>query len=515
VSELVAGDVEIGDLIGEGASGCVYRGTRRSTGATVAVKILHRDLCSRREMVARFEREARIAQRLRHPNVVLVHEAGRRDDGILYIVMEHLDGVSLRAALDGREARTAIGARRALRIALQICDACAAAHDVGIVHRDLKPENVILVGDDFVKVLDFGIAKSNRPGTFATAAGAIFGTARYMSPEAAQSARVGPPSDVYAIATMLYEMLAGRTPFEADEAIVMLVKQVHDPPPDVRAVAGRPLPDALARVIMQNLAKDPAARCADARALREALLSAREDDVPRERRRVSARLAIAAAFVVGAAGATSTTLVKHAADAKHESVVAQTRAALVNGRLTAPAGDDVADLVASGLARWPDDPALLALRADAAQRLVTRAMVRRAGGDVEGARDTAAKALRLEPNDHSARTLLDRYDHELGDAATSTPRIILHVPRQAHAGETIAVSAQVVVRGTPKIERPRVAVATSRDAPPAAHVSVRETTPLTLEARFAASGPGRLRVVIDASVDGRPLHAERTVVVDG
>jgi len=193
----------------------------------------------------------------------------------MYIVMEYLDGISLRSALAA--AGGALPLPRALRIVLQLCEAVGEAHGQGVVHRDLKPENVMLIRRgseaDFVKVLDFGIARlggSNVPAV--TRAGLIFGTARYISPEGALGNPVGPPADVYAIATMLYQMLAGRTPFEADTAVGVLSQQINDAPPALRSMdRASYVPDALASLIMTNLAKRAEERCPDARALGRAL----------------------------------------------------------------------------------------------------------------------------------------------------------------------------------------------------------------------------------------------------
>src|SRR5262249_8667282 len=208
------------------------------------------------ELVARFHREAKVASRLVHPNVVqvlmtgavpfsseasrspqdAVHE-GPRTGGELYLVMEHLDGLSLLSALAaaGTSGESAVPLPRALHIVLQLCDAVGEAHTQGIVHRDLKPENVMLIrrGDDpdFVKVLDFGIARLDWADRgMATQAGLIFGAAEYISPEGAEGHPVGPPADVYSITTMLYQMLARRTPFEGDSPVALLVQHTHAPP---------------------------------------------------------------------------------------------------------------------------------------------------------------------------------------------------------------------------------------------------------------------------------------------
>jgi len=169
---------------------------------------------------------------------------------------------------------------RAMHVALQLCDASGEAHAQGVVHRDLKPENVMLVrrgeDPDYVKVLDFGIARLNwGEQSMATAAGLIFGTARYISPEGAQGEQVGPAGDVYSIATLLFQMLAGRTPFEGDQAVALLVQQIHDAPPQVRSLARASyVPEPICEVIMKNLAKDPSLRERDARALGRSLIEA-------------------------------------------------------------------------------------------------------------------------------------------------------------------------------------------------------------------------------------------------
>ncbi len=258
--------------------GRVYRAFQKGIDRDVAVKILHRELSANQQLVQRFHREAKVASRLQHPNVVQVHLAGQLPDGAMYIVMEYLDGLSLQSALAA--AGGAMPLPRAMHSAFQLCDAVGEAHAQGVVHRDLKPENVMLVrrhdDADYVKVLDFGIARLNwGDQSMATAAGLIFGTARYISPEGAQGEQVGPAGDVYGIATLLFQMLAGRTPFEGDQAVALLVQQIHDAPPDLRAMARSAyVPEPIAAAIMKNLAKSPAARDPDARAFGRALIDA-------------------------------------------------------------------------------------------------------------------------------------------------------------------------------------------------------------------------------------------------
>ncbi|MDP9150645.1 MAG: serine/threonine protein kinase, partial [Myxococcota bacterium] len=274
----IVGPIEIRQLVGIGAMGRVYRGFQRGIDRDVAVKILHREFSANAGVVSRFNREARVASRLAHPNVVHVLLTGQLPDGAMYIVMEYLDGMSLQSALAA--SGEAMPLPRALHVALQLCDAVGEAHAQGIVHRDIKPENVMLVrradDPDFVKVLDFGIARLNwGDQSMATAAGLIFGTARYISPEAARGEKVGPQGDVYSIATLVYQMLAGRTPFAGDQAVALLVHQIHDSPPPLKSFARASyVPDPIASVVMQNLGKLADDRAADARAFGRALLDA-------------------------------------------------------------------------------------------------------------------------------------------------------------------------------------------------------------------------------------------------
>jgi serine/threonine protein kinase len=272
------GHIEIRQLVGIGAMGRVYRAFQRGIDRDVAVKVLHPELSANQTLVARFHREAKVASRLAHPHVVHVLLVGQLPDGAMYIVMEYLDGMSLQSALAA--AGGAMPLPRALHIALQLCEAAGEAHAQGIVHRDLKPDNVMLVlradDPDCVKVLDFGIARLDWDApSSATAAGLIFGTARYISPEGAQGERVAPAGDVYSIATMTYQMLAGRTPFDAEQTVALLVQQIHEAPPALKSVERSSyVPDPVAAVVMQNLSKRADERAPDARAFGRALLEA-------------------------------------------------------------------------------------------------------------------------------------------------------------------------------------------------------------------------------------------------
>jgi serine/threonine-protein kinase len=274
VGRVIAGQFKIERLIGVGAMARVYVAQELGLQRPVALKILHRELAGDEAAAARLRREATIGARLRHPNIAEVLMLGSVDasegdaGGEPFIVLEHLDGMSLSSAL--LAGGGSLGLQRAVHIVLQICDAIGEAHALGIVHRDLKPDNVMLVrrgaDGDFVKVLDFGMARAGRDPDFATRDGAVLGTARYIAPEGAQGGSVGPEGDVYSIATLLFQCVTGRTPFDGVSAVAILVQQVSAVPPDLRSIGpGRDAPLALADFIGRNLAKDPLDRCGNAR----------------------------------------------------------------------------------------------------------------------------------------------------------------------------------------------------------------------------------------------------------
>jgi serine/threonine-protein kinase len=276
LGRVIAGQFRVERLLGLGAMARVYQAQQLGLDRAVALKILHRELLHDESAAARLRREATIGARLRHPNVAEVLMMGNVDPshdqpgGEPFIVLEYLDGMSLTSAL--LAGGGALGLVRSIHVALQLCDALGEAHSLGIVHRDLKPDNVLLVrrgaDSDFVKVLDFGMARAGNDPDFATRDGAVLGTARYIAPEGAQGARVGPEADVYAIATLLFQCIAGRTPFDGASAVAILVQQVSATPPDLRSVGtGRDAPLPLADLVARNLAKDPLDRSANARAL--------------------------------------------------------------------------------------------------------------------------------------------------------------------------------------------------------------------------------------------------------
>ncbi len=270
--------------IGVGAMARVYRARQLGIERDVAIKILKRELLGMPDVLARFRREAELAARLIHPHIVVVHAIGRVPSfgpelgGEPYTALEYLDGPSLALLLEREGGRLPLG--RALHVVLGVCDAVGEAHARGIVHRDLKPENILLVqrGDDadFVKLLDFGLAKAQKSAVdLQTRAGAVLGTPRYVSPEGAQGDEVGPAADCYGLATLLYQCLAGRTPFTGPDALTLLSEHVSAEPPELRShPAAALVPAPIAEVVMQNLAKRPDQRAPDARAFGRALVDA-------------------------------------------------------------------------------------------------------------------------------------------------------------------------------------------------------------------------------------------------
>jgi eukaryotic-like serine/threonine-protein kinase len=285
LGRLLGGRFEVTELLGEGSMGAVYRGRIRGTLRQVAIKIMLPRLIADKSMLARFQREAEAARRVKHPNAVEVYEHGVEGDRA-YLVMELLEGKDLFALLadNGR-----LSEDRAARILIQICGALGAAHENGFVHRDLKPENVMVLDEpgDRVKILDFGIAKevfSPKPidvdadsedldTSAITTAGALIGTPAYMAPEQCLAGCVDARTDVYACGVLLYQLLTGRVPFEHDNPMAAWLQHLNDdprPPSELRPG----LNPALEAAILKAMSKRPIDRQQSARELRVELLKA-------------------------------------------------------------------------------------------------------------------------------------------------------------------------------------------------------------------------------------------------
>jgi serine/threonine-protein kinase len=263
VNTTIGGRYFLRRLCGEGAMGRVYEGHHVEIGRRVAVKILHASYSNTPDVVERFRREARAASRIGHPNIVDVTDSGVTSDGCLFFVMDYLDGLNLEQTI----ARGGpLPVERALLIAAQVCRALVAAHAAGIVHRDLKPANVMLGtqrdGEDFVKVLDFGISKQSaregesRPETGLTRPDAAVGTPIYMAPEQISGLPADARTDVYALGELLYEMLAGVPPYDGSDVMVVFNRKANQEPKPI--VALRPeLSPAIDRVITRAMSRRP------------------------------------------------------------------------------------------------------------------------------------------------------------------------------------------------------------------------------------------------------------------
>jgi serine/threonine protein kinase len=279
VGALLAGRYQIKRLRGEGGMGRVYEAEHIEIGKRVAVKVLHPAYSRTPDLVERFRREARAASRIEHPNVVNVTDFGTTADGSLFFVMEYIEGIELGLFIH-REGPLAIS--HALRVTEQMCAALQAAHDAGVIHRDLKPENILLVssphtprtpsGDpnheevsaapDLVKVLDFGIAKSDeiddspRQGKRLTRPGVAMGTPEYMAPEQAAGHPADPRSDIYAVGSILYEMLTGTPPYDGANVLEILHKKANEPPCSIKELR-EDVPVQVQALVERTMARDP------------------------------------------------------------------------------------------------------------------------------------------------------------------------------------------------------------------------------------------------------------------
>ena len=272
IGDILDSKFRITGVLGSGGMGCVYLAEHLSLRRPVALKLLHPEVESIEEVTLRFEREAFATGRVDHPNCVNVSDFGRLEDGTLYMVLEVLDGVSL---FDLIETEGGIEWKRALHIGRHVLSALSCAHDAGIVHRDVKPENVILVDQDddrdFAKILDFGIAKlfdganlqSDDPRL--TQLGVTIGTPTYIAPEQAFGQPIDARADLYALSVMLYEMIAGVPPFEADEVVALLSMHTSaEVPPFRKTAPGARVPRSVEALICDGLEKNRDDRIATA-----------------------------------------------------------------------------------------------------------------------------------------------------------------------------------------------------------------------------------------------------------
>jgi beta-lactam-binding protein with PASTA domain/predicted Ser/Thr protein kinase len=286
---LIDGRYKVLTRIGTGGMADVYCAEDQQLGRKVALKLLHRRFAEDAEFVERFRREASSAAGLQHPNVVSVYDRGEWD-GTYYIAMEYLPGRSLKDVI---RQEAPLDPVRSVDITVQILKAARFAHRKGIVHRDLKPHNVLLDDEDRVKVTDFGIARAGASDM--TETGSIMGTAQYLSPEQAQGHAVSQSSDLYAVGVILFELLTGHVPFDAESTVSIALKHVSELPP-APSVFDPSVPPALEAIVLWALEKDPAQRPQDADAFIQALEDARDavlvEEAPGQRTAIFAPAAI-------------------------------------------------------------------------------------------------------------------------------------------------------------------------------------------------------------------------------
>ncbi len=277
IGQLFAGNFQVQERIGVGSMGVVYLAEQLSLKKKVALKILKGNAAQSQEALQRFQREARAASRLNHPNSISIFDFGQNEDGASFIAMEYLDGHDLGQVLSEE---FPLDPERVVNLLIQVCSALDEAHAAGIIHRDLKPANIVVSkrrsGEEFVKVLDFGIAKLNDPeasgGPHLTQDGLICGTPAFMSPEQVKGLELDPRTDIYALGVVLFMLLTGRLPFQANSSAGMAAKIITEAPPRPSKVRlDLQVPDLFDPIIERAMAKQREDRYESALAFRAAL----------------------------------------------------------------------------------------------------------------------------------------------------------------------------------------------------------------------------------------------------
>lgn len=282
IGTVVSGRYRIVDLIATGGMGAVYLGEHVHMHKRIAVKILHPEVDDQPEIVARFEREAVVGAHVRHPNIAHATDFGKLDDGAYFLVLDYIEGRNLGDVI--REGPVPVS--RVVRIAKQVAGALATAHDLGIIHRDMKPRNIMLDSHMVPHLIDFGFAKMSadklpltgsqgdgRPKSRLTGVGVIFGTINYLAPESAHGMdAVDARADLYALGVIMFEMLAGKHPFDSTDPVEMFNHHRVTPPPSFATRApGVTVPPELDKIVRKLLEKDPYDRYQTANELVDAL----------------------------------------------------------------------------------------------------------------------------------------------------------------------------------------------------------------------------------------------------
>ena len=263
---------EIIKSIGEGGMANVYLAYDTILDRNVAIKVLRGDLANDEKFVRRFQREALSASSLSHPNIVAMYDVGE-DNGLYYIVMEYVEGKTLKQLLKKRGSLTL---SEAIDIMLQLTDGMAHAHDSYIVHRDLKPQNIMIQDDGQIKITDFGIAMALN-STQLTQTNSVMGSVHYLPPEQAAGKGATIKSDIYSMGIIFYELLTGELPFKGDSAVEIALKQMKEPLPDVHKL-NNDIPQSIENIILKSTAKNPKNRYDDAKSMHNDLLTALNDD---------------------------------------------------------------------------------------------------------------------------------------------------------------------------------------------------------------------------------------------
>jgi eukaryotic-like serine/threonine-protein kinase len=256
VGKVIDGRYEIQARVGEGGMGVVYKARQMSIDRVIALKMLNAQMASDQQWVQRFYNEAKACSRLQHPNTIRMFDFGQTQDGRLFMTMEFLDGVSLRDALQ----RGALAPQRVVKILIQCCASLAEAHSIGIIHRDIKPDNVFLLNmagsPDFVKLLDFSVAKLLEGDRMKTQAGVVFGTPQYMSPEQGRGMPLDARSDLYALGILAFEMLTGNVPYNDDNPMTVIQMHLHGQVPPMSDA----IPYSVQNIVRRAMEKDAARR---------------------------------------------------------------------------------------------------------------------------------------------------------------------------------------------------------------------------------------------------------------
>ncbi|MBI3242249.1 MAG: SUMF1/EgtB/PvdO family nonheme iron enzyme [Chloroflexi bacterium] len=270
IGQTIAGRYKIDSQLGQGGMSTVYKAADPNLRRTVAVKLIHPHLAADPEFVRRFEEEAAAVAQLRHPNIIQVYDFDH-DGDTYYMVLEHVQGETLQARLKALNAsHTRLPLTEAARLMTAVCEAVHYAHERGMIHRDLKPANIMINQDSDPVLMDFGVVKMLSGQQQQTSTGAIVGTPSYISPEQVRGERPDSRADIYSLGVVLFEMVAGRCPFDADSTLRLMLMHVNEPVPDIRELADD-VPGALVAVVEKALAKQPEDRFQTAEEMAAAL----------------------------------------------------------------------------------------------------------------------------------------------------------------------------------------------------------------------------------------------------